>query len=106
MSYVKLSCRDFNKRGQCQGFKSTGWQNVETVVPPAGPILFSRRSFGVDGNSLLDAPLSGALAERIVSAFAAGSVATITVKDIDGRAVYTQTVDLKGFNEAMAACGF
>ena len=106
LSYVKLSCRDFDGRGECRIINKTGWQDVETVVPPGAPIVFNRRSFGVDANWILNAPLSGELAQRIVGAFATGTTATITVKDIEGRAAYIQTVDLKGFNDAMAACGF
>ncbi len=102
ISYLGLSCRRFDVRGFCDAIDG-GWQRVETVAGNEA-IAFDRKSVGVDGSWFRDAVVSGGTAERLIAAFARGGQARVSVTGVDGRVLYVQEVDLRGFNEAMTKC--
>ena len=104
LSYLKLTCRHVDARNKCD-FGETRWESVETKSETA-TIVFDRTTPGVDASWFLDAPLDGALAAQIIQVFARERTVTVISKDKSGAQIFSQQVDLAGFNDAMKACGF
>ena len=104
LSFLKLTCRHVDERDKCD-FGASRWESVETRGETA-TISFDRKTSGVDASWFLDAPLSGSLAARIIQVFEHEQAVVVTSKDKSGDQIFSQQIDLAGFNDAMRACGF
>ena len=105
LSYLGLSCR--SRKGLCMPFDG-GWQRVTTTFQTSsGPktMTFDRKSNGVTGDWFTFARLTGPLGTNLATGFAEATHATITVEG-KAQALFTDEIDLAGFHEAMARCGY
>jgi hypothetical protein len=105
ISFLGLSCR--SRKGLCMPFDG-GWQRVITTFQTASgqrAITFDRKSNGVTGDWFTLARLTGALGMSLVSGLNEATHATVTVEGKGGK-LFADEIDLAGFHDAMAACGF
>ena len=105
IAFLGLSCR--SRKGLCMPFDG-GWQRVTTIFhAPSGPgvITFDRKSNGVTGDWFTFARLTSTLGTSLVSSFSEATRATVTVEGKSGT-LFADEIELAGFRDAMARCGY